>query len=150
MVSELNIEAILSLQVELGGLPDGSKRGLLNHSLPIQIKFSLRQLLLKLEPQIKLFYDMKNEVVAKFANGKESVEIEIDGKPNPDYFKCLEEIGNLLQQTIIIEHPVFKIEDFDFSTDENFPVFFMIIENGMAQQNGSEKKKAKSEKPKSA
>jgi len=149
MVSELTIEQVLSLQIEIGGMADGSRKGLLNQNLELSLKFQLRQLLIKLEPQIKLFHDMKNELIAKFSGGKESLDpVDEEGKTNTDYIKCLQEIGSLLSQTILVEHPIFKIEDFNFKSEENYPVFFLLIENGLVSQNGSEKKKSKSKEPK--
>jgi hypothetical protein len=123
------------------GTQDGKMKGLLFHELPNSIKFQLRTILLQIEPQIKLFFSMKDEIVKKFWNGEGNFEPFLeDGKPNINHAKCVEEIAEVVKQKINLEHPEFKIEDFDFETEEYFPILFYLIENSSAKQNGTKQK----------
>lgn len=149
----LTLGEIYTLESELAGVVNqqtGEKtvKGLLAQQISLLQKYWLTDLADELAKHKKNVDNIRNELIQKHgeptANGGMSISVTIDktddegnkvldenGAPvkvmNPKFQEFNEQMENLFAETRNIEHYPFKIEDFDFKTDETYAVFFKLL-----------------------
>lgn len=153
--STLTLGEIYALEAELAGSVNqqtGEKllKGLLSQPISLLQKYWLTDLAEELGKHKKTVDNLRNELIQKFGqpteNGAMSISISIDkldddgapvfddqGNPikvlNPKFQEFNNSMEELFAETRDIEHYAFKIEDFDFKTDETYTIFFKILKN---------------------
>lgn len=146
--TKLTISEIINLESELNGVSNQQTgevlfKGLLNHKLPLLVKyrltefadklvkikkntFKLQQDLYKeLGEQVKDkpdIYEVKRKIKIKKEDSDEEIEID-----NPNLKKLNEEIKSLSESEKELEHYPFRITDFAIETEETFPIFLSKI-----------------------
>jgi hypothetical protein len=149
----LTLGEIYTLEAELAGAANqqtGEKtlKGLLSQEISLMQKFWLTDLAEELAKHKKNVDKLRNEMIQKHGeatdNGGMSIVVSIDkldeeGNPvlgedgkaikvlNPKFQEFNQEMETLFAETKEIEHYAFKIEDFDFKTDESYAVFFKLL-----------------------
>jgi hypothetical protein len=149
----LTLGEIYTLEAELAGQVNqqtGEKtvKGLLSQSISLLQKYWLTDLVEDLGKHKKNVDAIRNELIQKHGepveNGGISIAVSIDkldeegnpvlneeGNPvkviNPKFQQFNEEMEKLFAESREIEHYPFKIEDFDFKTDETYTVFFKLL-----------------------
>jgi hypothetical protein len=149
----LTLGEIYALESELAGSVNqqtGEKtlKGLLAQQISLLQKYWLTDLAEDLTKHKKNVDGIRNDLIKKHGepveNGGLSISVSIDkldeegkpvlneeGKPlkvlNPKFQQFNEEMEKLFAETNEIEHYPFKIEDFDFKTDESYSVFFKLM-----------------------
>jgi hypothetical protein len=149
----LTLGEIYTLEAELAGAANqqtGEKtvKGLLAQSISLLQKYWLTDLAEDLAKHKKNVDAIRNDLIKKHGepveNGGLSISVSIDkldeegnpvlneeGKPvkviNPKFQEFNEEMEKLFAETREVEHYPFKIEDFDFKTDETYAVFFKLL-----------------------
>jgi len=149
----LTLGEIYTLEAELAGAANqqtGEKtlKGLLSQSISLLQKYWLTDLAEDLAKHKKNVDAIRNDLIKKHGepveNGGLSISVSIDkldeeglpvlneeGKPvkvlNPKFQEFNEEMEKLFAETRDVEHYPFKIEDFDFKTDETYAVFFKLL-----------------------
>jgi hypothetical protein len=149
----LTLGEIYTLEAELAGAANqqtGEKtlKGLLAQSISLLQKYWLTDLAEDLGKHKKNVDAIRNDLIKKHGepveNGGLSISVSIDkldeegnpvlneeGKPvkvlNPKFQEFNDEMEKLFAETREIEHYPFKIEDFDFKTDETYAVFFKLL-----------------------
>jgi len=149
----LTLGEIYTLEAELAGAANqqtGEKtlKGLLSQSISLLQKYWLTDLAEDLGKHKKNVDAIRNDLIKKHGepveNGGLSISVSIDkldeegnpvlneeGKPvkviNPKFQEFNEEMEKLFAETREVEHYPFKIEDFDFKTDETYAVFFKLL-----------------------
>jgi hypothetical protein len=149
----LTLGEIYTLEAELAGAANqqtGEKtlKGLLAQSISLLQKYWLTDLAEDLGKHKKNVDAIRNDLIKKHGepveNGGLSISVSIDkldeegnpvlnedGNPvkilNPKFQEFNDEMEKLFAETREIEHYPFKIEDFDFKTDETYAVFFKLL-----------------------
>lgn len=149
----LTLGEIYALEAELSGFVNqqtGEKtvKGLLSQSISLLQKYWLTDLAEDLAKHKKNVDAIRNELIQKHGepaeNGSISINVSVDkldeeGNPvlgedgkavkvlNPKFQEFNEEMEKLFAETREVEHYPFKIEDFDFKTDETYSVFFKLL-----------------------
>lgn len=149
----LTLGEIYALEAELSGFVnqqtgEKSVKGLLAQSISLLQKYWLTDLAEDLAKHKKNVDNLRNELIQKHGeateNGGMSISVSVDkldeeGNPvlgedgkaikvlNPKFQEFNQEMENLFAETKEIEHYPFKIEDFDFKTDETYAVFFKLL-----------------------
>lgn len=149
----LTLGEIYALESELAGLVDqktGEKKikGLLSQQISLLQKYWLTDLAENLTKHKNTVDKLRNEMIQKHGeateDGSVTISLSIDkrdeeGNPvldqdgnalkviNPKFQEFNQEIESLFAETREIEFYPFKIEDFDFKTDETYPLFFKIL-----------------------
>jgi hypothetical protein len=149
----LTLGEIYALEAELAGQVNqqtGEKtvKGLLSQSISLLQKYWLTDLAEDLAKHKKNVDSIRNELIQKHGqptdNGGISISVYIDkldeegnpvldaqGNPikiiNSKFQEFNDEMEKLLAENREIEHYPFKIEDFDFKTDETYAVFFKLL-----------------------
>jgi hypothetical protein len=149
----LTLGDIYTLESELAGAVNqqtGEKtlKGLLSQQISLLQKYWLTDLAEDLAKHKKNVDGIRNDLIKKYGepieNGGLSILMSIDkvdeegnpvlneeGKPvkvlNPQFQLFNEEMEKLFAETKEVEHYPFKIEDFDFKTDESYSVFFKLM-----------------------
>ena len=149
----LTLGEIYTLESELAGAVNqqtGEKtlKGLLSQSISLLQKYWLTDLAEDLAKHKKNVDAIRNDLIKKHGepveNGGLSISVSInkldeegnsvlneDGTPvkvlNPKFQEFNDEMEKLFAETREIEHYPFKIEDFDFKTDETYAVFFKLL-----------------------
>jgi hypothetical protein len=149
----LTLGDIYTLESELAGAVNqqtGEKtlKGLLSQQISLLQKYWLTDLAEDLAKHKKNVDGIRNDLIKKYGepieNGGLSIQMSIDkvdeegnpvlneeGKPvkvlNPQFQLFNEEMEKLFAETKEVEHYPFKIEDFDFKTDESYSVFFKLM-----------------------
>jgi len=124
-----NVE-ILNLQAEIANVIENSKS--------FTAKFHLNNLLGQVEPKIKNFNELKNEMVKKYGKETEDggfavqefVDETAEEKVNTEEYKEFRvQFDELLLQTEVeVEHSPLKLSIFDtLETDKFYPVLFKFI-----------------------
>lgn len=134
---KLTLEECLVLYSELNGLTDQSSmtpvfKGLLNQRLPITIKYKLNKLSNILKEEKELFDKLRTDLIKKHAddpkaeNVKISATLVVKGKevPNPNLEEFQKELKELLSQEKEIQVYQFIIDDFNFESEDYYPIFF--------------------------
>jgi hypothetical protein len=132
---KITIEKTLSLEYEIQGFKNDKQetllKGLVNEALPIKTKYWLNKLFAKVESEKKSFMALRDELIKTLGEEKEdgSIEIPITIKEelNPKFVDFKNQEKELLEEEIEIEGIKFNIEDFDFSTESNYPIFMDIF-----------------------
>ena len=135
---KITIEKTLSLEYEIQGFKNDKQetllKGLVNEALPIKTKYWLNKLFAKVESEKKSFMTLRDELIKSLGEKKEDGSIEIpitvDGELNPKFVDFKNQEKELLEEEIEIEGIKFNIDDFDFKTESNYPVF---IENFLSE-----------------
>lgn len=156
----LTLGDIYALESELNGIVNqqtGEKvvKGLLSQSISLLQKYWLTDLADELVKHKKKVDGIRDELIKKNGtekkNGSFSIDVSIDkldeegnvvldknNNPikeiNPKFVEFNEQMETLLSETREIEHYPFKIEDFDFKTDENYAVFFKLFKVEKAEK----------------
>ena len=149
----LTLGEIYALEAELAGQVNqqtGEKlvKGLLAQQISLLQKYWLTDLVEDLAKHKKNVDSIRTELIQKHGepteNGSVSISLSIDkldeeGNPvlneegtpvkviNPKFQEFNDEMEKLFAETREIEHYPFKIEDFDFKTDETYAVFFKLM-----------------------
>lgn len=149
----LTLGEIYALEAELAGAVNqqtGEKtlKGLLAQQISLLQKYWLTDLAEDLAKHKKNVDGLRNELIKEYGeateNGGMSIAMSIDkldeeGKPvlgedgkaikvlNPKFQTFNEEMEKLFAETKEVEHYPFKLEDFDFKTDETYAVFFKLL-----------------------
>lgn len=149
----LTLGEIYALESELAGAVNqqtGEKtlKGLLAQQISLLQKYWLTDLAEDLAKHKKNVDGLRNELIKEYGetieNGGMSISLSIDkldeeGNPvlgedgkaikvlNPKFQTFNEEMEKLFAETKEIEHYPFKLEDFDFKTDEVYAVFFKLL-----------------------
>jgi hypothetical protein len=149
----LTLGEIYALESEVSGSVNqqtGEKtlKGLLSQQISLLQKYWLTDLAEDLAKHKKNVDNLRNELIQKHGepvqDGGISILVSIDkldeegtpvlneeGKPvkvlNPKFQEFNNEMEKLFAETNEIEHYPFKIEDFDFKTDESYSVFFKLM-----------------------
>ena len=149
----LTLGEIYTLETELAGAVNqqtGEKtvKGLLNQEISLLQKYWLTDLAEDLSKHKKNVDKLRNDMIQKHGepteNGGMSISVSVDkldeegnpildgqGNPlkviNPKFQEFNDEMEKLFAETKEIEHYPFKIEDFDFKTDESYSVFFKLL-----------------------
>lgn len=151
----LTLGEIYALEAELSGFVNqqtGEKtvKGLLAQSISLLQKYWLTDLAEDLAKHKKNVDAIRNELIQKHGepgeNGSISINVSVDkldeegnpvlneeGNPvkvlNPKFQEFNQEMEKLFAETREVEHYPFKIEDFDFKTDETYSVFFKLLKS---------------------
>lgn len=151
----LTLGEIYALESELAGAVNqqsGEKtmKGLLSQQISLLQKYWLTDLAEDLAKQKKNVDKLRDELIQKHGeateNGAISISVSIDkldeegntvlndeGKAvkviNPKFQEFNNEMEKLFAETKEVEHYPFKIEDFDFKTDESYTVFFKLLKS---------------------
>lgn len=151
----LTLGEIYTLETEVAGAVNqqtGEKtvQGLLSQKLSLLQKFWLTDLAEELTKHKKRVDTLRDEMIKKHGesskDGAISISVSIDklddkgkvvlneeGNPvkliNPKFQEFNQEMEDLFAETKEIEHYAFKIEDFDFKTDESYTVFFKLLKS---------------------
>lgn len=147
--TKLTLNEIYELEAEISGYQIEDKKiyeGVLNHKLPIVLKYYLKKLQSILKEEKTLIEDSRAELIKKFGKERDDGNIVIEpfvvvnetdeeGKgiekrlPNENFLKFQEEYQKLLSEEKEVEHYVFKIEDFsELETDDNYTVFYKLFD----------------------
>ena len=151
----LTLGEIYALEAELSGFVNqqtGEKtvKGLLAQPISLLQKYWLTDLAEDLAKHKKNVDAIRNELIQKHGepgeNGSISINVSVDkldeegnpvlneeGNPvkvlNPKFQEFNQEMEKLFAETREVEHYPFKIEDFDFKTDETYSVFFKLLKS---------------------
>lgn len=151
--TKLTLGEIYTLEAELSGSVNqqtGERvtKGLLNQELSLLQKYWLTDLAGDLARHKQTVDKIRNELIHLHGkpteNGGMSIAVSIDklddkGDPvidaegnmvkvlNPRFQEFNQEMENLFAETRDIEHHAFRIQDFDFKTDETYTVFFKLL-----------------------
>jgi glutathionyl-hydroquinone reductase len=151
----LTLGEIYTLDTELTGTinqQSGEKltKGLLGQNISLLQKYWLTDLSEEVGKLKKTVDTLRNELVQKLGepgeNGTVSIPMAIDKRDendlvvlneenepikvlNPKFQEFNLEMEKLLSESREIESYPFKIEDFDFKTDENYSVFFKLVKS---------------------
>jgi hypothetical protein len=140
----LTMAEIFGLETELSGIVNqatGEKlsKGLLAQPITMVTKFRLTELQNSLIEHKKTFETLRNELITKLGNKDEEGNVSIpmyleatsEDAPkeiNPVFIQFNQEFDAVLAETREITTQKFDISEFDFKTDENYPVFFKVLE----------------------
>lgn len=130
---KLKIRDVLELEVQLAGFTNDSVsvKGLLREKLNIKTKYWLGKVFEQISKEKKLFNELRDELIKKYGeeyeNGIEVKQFK-DNKLNDNFIKFSEELNALLDQEIEMKFPKLSIDDFDFSSEDNysFTISFVI------------------------
>lgn len=161
----LTLGEIYALEAELSGFVnqqtgEKSVKGLLSQPISLLQKYWLTDLAEDLAKHKKNVDNLRNELIQKHGeateNGGMSISVSVDkldeeGNPvlgedgkaikvlNPKFQEFNQEMENLFAETKEVEHYAFKIEDFDFKTDETYAVFFKLLKPKKEEKADSSK-----------
>lgn len=119
---------ILNLQAEIANVIENSKS--------FTAKFHLNNLLSQIEPKVKNFNELKNEMVKKYGTEKEDGQIAVQqfvvegsSEETEEYKEFLPQWNDLLFVTDVeIEYTSLKLSVFDsVESDKYYPVLFKFI-----------------------
>jgi hypothetical protein len=151
--STLTLGEIYTLEAELVGQtsqqPGGKDmKGLISQPVSFSQKYWLTDLAESLAKDKKNVDTLRNELIQKLGtpgeNGSISIPISIDktddegnvvngedGKPlkviNPKFQEFNKAMEEIFSQVRDVEHYPFKLEDFDFKSDETYLTFFKLL-----------------------
>ncbi|WP_113639262.1 hypothetical protein [Nubsella zeaxanthinifaciens] len=133
--SNLKLREIQMLDIELNGNAAYQINGLLTENIAIKTKYWLSKLAAIVAKESKEIANTINELVKQYGQPSEKnqdvYEVKVkndDGEKNPNYEKFNQEIEELLNQEIEIEHAEFNLDMFDnVSSNLRLDVFFKLI-----------------------
>jgi hypothetical protein len=150
----LSLEEIYTLDVEIGGAKNpqtGEQEftGLLNQELSLVTKFKLSDTKDRIGSHKKNVDTLREELIKKLGKeDKESGQINLpmvinkldakgklvkdeEGKlikeMNPNFIEFNNKFNELLSETVEVDLPDFKIQEFDIKTSEKYDVFFKLL-----------------------
>jgi hypothetical protein len=140
----LTMAEIFGLETELSGAVNQStgeklSKGLLAQPITLVTKFRLTELQKSLVEHKKTFETLRDELITKLGTKDEEGNVSIpmyleatsEEAPkeiNPVFIQFNQEFEAVLAETREITTQKFDITEFDFKTDENYPVFFKVLE----------------------
>jgi hypothetical protein len=140
----LTMAEIFGLETELSGVVNQStgeklSKGLLAQPITLVTKFRLTELQKSLVEHKKTFETLRDELITKLGTKDEEGNVSIpmyleatsEEAPkeiNPVFIQFNQEFEAVLSETREITTQKFDISEFDFKTDENYPVFFKVLE----------------------
>lgn len=150
----LSLEEVYTLDVEIGGAKNPQTgeqefKGLLNQELSLVTKFKLSDTKDRISSHKKNVDSLREELIKTLGEeDKESGQVSLpmttnkvdakgklvkddDGKLikelNPNFIEFNEKFNELLKETVELELPDFKIQEFDIKTSEKYDVFFKLL-----------------------
>ncbi len=146
----LTMAEIFGLETELSGAVNQStgeklSKGLLAQPITLVTKFRLTELQKSLVEHKKTFETLRDELITKLgtkdADGNVSIPMYLESASeeapkeiNPVFIQFNQEFEAVLSETREITTQKFDISEFDFKTDENYPVFFKVLENSTIEE----------------
>jgi hypothetical protein len=146
----LTMAEIFGLETELSGAVNQStgeklSKGLLAQPITMVTKFRLTELQKSLTEHKKTFETLRDELITKLGTKDEEGNVSIpmylestsEDAPkeiNPVFVQFNQEFEAVLAETREITTQKFDITEFDFKTDENYPVFFKVLETAASAE----------------
>lgn len=146
----LTMAEIFGLESELSGVVNQStgekiSKGLLAQPITLVTKFRLTELQKSLVEHKKTFEGLRDELITKLgtkdADGNVSIPMYLESESeeapkeiNPVFIQFNQEFEAVLAETREISTQKFDISEFDFKTDENYPVFFKVLETAASAE----------------
>lgn len=144
MKVKLTLDEIYGLSSEVSGISNtqtGERitKGLLGQELKLVTKFKVSELRDVLTPHVKNIDTLREELIKKLGTADEArgqyfiphtiKEGDDNVMVNPNFIEFNNSFDTLLKEERELEVPEFKIEDFDFKTEENYDVFFKLLKS---------------------
>ena len=124
------LSQIFNLEIEIvgGTFMDKPIKGLINEELNFKPKFYLQKLLKKIMEEKELFQKSQKEMFVKAGAVEKDGQLVIE--PSEENAPMIEQINKetleLLNENVEFEGVKFDIEDFDFKSESNYPVFMSV------------------------
>lgn len=122
--STLKLAQVLALAVEVNGTPEYP--GLLSEPISHKTKYWLNKLMDVLTKEHEAYEKIRVELVQKYGDTDNDGNTQVNEK-SKDFQKFLTEINEILSQEIELEHGQFTIDDLDFKSERNYPIFSSLI-----------------------
>lgn len=121
----------LELEIAGGKREDFSIVGLLNESISFKTKYLLQRLLKKIGEEKQSYVETEKALFESLGAVEKDGNLVIentleDGSPNPAIQKLIEERNQLMNVEVDAGDLDFKIEDFDFKSESNYPLFMFL------------------------
>lgn len=134
---KLTMTEINNLYFEINGLARGKEiimHGLLKQKTSLKTKVYLQRLAKAIEDDYKLYEKEKTELFKKYGEEKDGM-ISVSADKMEDFTKDLNELGSAEKDINVttLWSTDLTLDNLNFDTDEYYPVFFKLIDNGTAQ-----------------
>ena len=128
---------INNLYFEINGLARGKDvvmHGLLKQKTSLKTKVYLQRLAKAIEDDYKLYESEKFELFKKYGQEKDGM-LTVSPDKMEDFTKDLNELGSAEKDINVstLWSTDLTLDNLNFDTDEFYPVFFKLIDNGAAQ-----------------
>lgn len=128
---------INNLYFEINGLARGKEiimHGLLKQKTSLKTKVYLQRLAKAIEDDYKLYEKEKTELFKKYGEEKDGM-ISVSADKMEDFTKDLNELGSAEKDINVttLWSTDLTLDNLNFDTDEYYPVFFKLIDNGTPQ-----------------
>ena len=134
---KLTMTEINNLYFEINGLARGKDvvmHGLLKQKTSLKTKVYLQRLAKAIEDDYKLYESEKFELFKKYGQEKDGM-LTVSPDKMEDFTKDLNELGSAEKDINVstLWSTDLTLDNLNFDTDEFYPVFFKLIDNGAAQ-----------------
>lgn len=128
---------INNLYFEINGLARGKEiimHGLLKQKTSLKTKVYLQRLAKAIEDDYKLYEKEKTELFKKYGEEKDGM-ISVSADKMEDFTKDLNDLGSAEKDINVttLWSTDLTLDNLNFDTDEYYPVFFKLIDNGTPQ-----------------
>jgi len=133
MKINLKLGDIYQLESELSGNQQLGQKGVLNQNISVLTKFRLSETLKVLQEHKALVDETRNTLIKKYGSeDEETKQIKIEpfkseGVLSDEFVSFNQELDSILKEEREINFFQFKIEDFDFKSEETYPVLFKVL-----------------------
>lgn len=134
---KLTMTEINNLYFEINGLARGKDvvmHGLLKQKTSLKTKVYLQRLAKAIEDDYKLYESEKLELFKKYGKEKDGM-LSVSADKMEDFTKDLNELGSAEKDINVstLWSTDLTLDNLNFDTDEYYPVFFKLIDNGTPQ-----------------
>lgn len=133
---KLTMTEINNLYFEINGLARGKEiimHGLLKQKTSLKTKVYLQRLAKAIEDDYKLYEKEKTELFKKYGEEKDGM-ISVSADKMEEFTKDLNDLGSAEKDINVstLWSTDLTLDNLNFDTDEYYPVFFKLIDNGTA------------------
>lgn len=117
--TSLNIGQVLSLSIEL--------QSLVKEDLAYKTKYWLNKLITSISKEVDEYEKIRIELVTRYGKENESGMLYVD-ESSEGFKDFMKSINEVISQETEIEHAEFNVDDFNFKSGNNYPIFDLLIQ----------------------